>query len=969
MERKETSKMALSFACIPLMSSKFINLLKLCSFILLLFTFYNVSAQRAERRSIFDTYYSSGDRDELFDHLAAWITCNEGILAYYGDKSGHLQLDETLLPYHRALIRQIENYLMKQPGGDKFVPLPGWIPNADASYSIPTPFTKDYKGNVVLSSSASASSSAFDPDLYSNTNICSQGSTSIIFADNWNAQYHTPIHTLLGGDFNDPYLTTGIPLFWLFHADCDDVWYRWERECNSLYDVYPADHENPVVNINTNTVWDEDKKIKGIITIKRYATLTIEEGAIIRFRDSEYESYETKIVIEDGGTLHIDGAKLTGIEKLYSSGSSNGLYYFTSWEGVVVNRGAELIIEHGSVIENAKAAVQISGTNNDITINDSEFKDNRKSIVVRNKIDLFSISGCVFNNINALRDNVWKVSINNGTTLEVESQYDHCIPFGTENHIELVNCTSVEIESNTFTQVFNEPYDHNVSTGVFSSDSHVKITGSNVFEKLWTGVFVYNSGSGPRGIVKVDNNGFLGNKYGIHAINSDYLLAEENEFLFTNPAVSKVDEYGQGYDCETCGHHGHMAKPGFPGFAIRLSSGSSGFQIRHNQIIANGHLSNKFGVIIGGTRRGYGNLIHNNTFEDLCTGIQIDGDHDRFQMPCNTFDMNETALEGPGSMIAVDWYGFIPAQGSPRQPTGNNLGTECVGYFQLFSRNYGEEFKYYHFEDDNNILQCTTSNVFPVDVGSLLPIGYCNRITECYPLPWYECFEEALDDILSYEYSISSDPFMTSGDRLKEYNIIENDKRSLLVEGVHSGLESWDWAGVSDYIEDFSVLIPDFELDFEILEVRKDTSIVISEEVGYQEYVVDGQCVGCDVDALLEYINSGGKLPAFEVVPIDSIGYSPLQENVNTYITNLSDETRTDNVVFPNPASDVLNVELVEDIIDLTIFDLNGKSVLRLENLRAGIHTINITNFLPGMYVLKIINVNGNHIPLKLNVR
>jgi hypothetical protein len=969
MERKKTSKMTINLKLAPLMSSNYMILFKACSFALLLFVFTNASAQRAERRSIFDSYYSSGDRAELFDHLAAWIECNEGILVYHGDYFGPTHLPQTLFPFHRAHIREIESYLMKQPGGDKFVPLPGWIPNADASYTIPSPFTKDYKGYEVLSSSASASSSRFDPDLYSNTNICSQGSTSIIFADDWDSLYHAPVHLLLGGDFNDIYKNTGIPLFWLFHADCDDVWYRWERECNSLYDVYPADHNDPEIDITTYTTWDEEMLVKGIINVNNGGTLYIDAEAIIRFRDSEYESYQSKIVVNNGGILHINGGKLTGIDRLYSSGSSNGLYYYTSWEGIVVNEGGELIIENGSVIENARAAVQIFGDENDIIIEDSEFKNNRRSIVARNKRNNFVIDANSFLNNSALRDNVWKVSINTGSTLEVETHYDHCIPHGTENHVELINCRSVNVSGNSFTQEYPEQHDHNISTGVFSSDSHVRIIGSNTFEKLWTGVFVYNSGSGPRGIVRVDDNDFENNKYGIHAINSDYLLAEQNEFLIVNPAASKIDEYGQGYDCMPCGMHELMANEDRPGFAIRMSAGSSAFHIRHNNIIGSGETSKTMGILVGGTRTsGHGHVIHNNTLENLNTGIQLGGVHVRIQMPCNTFDI-DVASDDQAFLMATDVSSDMPHQGSPLQPTGNELGTTCSLQRQFFAPAYAIEADYYHFDDPSHELQCTTSNIIPVDVGSSMPSGYCDLITTCYPNHWRGCFDDAIEAVYLLESSIAGSLLLTAPEKALEYNVIENTKRALLTEGIHAGLESWEWSEVSDYIEDFSLLIPDFEDDFEVWEVRENSSLIISEEVTYKNYLADSQCAGCDADALLDYINNTGELPASEVLFLDEGMYSPMKESDETFITFSADEIRTENIVYPNPASDILNVELVEDIIDLTIFDLNGKLALRLPNLSAGIHAININNLLPGMYVLKINNLNGNHIPLKLNIR
>lgn len=128
----------------------------------------------------------------------------------------------------------------------------------------------------------------------------------------------------------------------------------------------------------TSTVnWNEEKYVKGTLTIKANGHLTVTNK--VRF------AKDAKIVVEQGGKLTLDGAHLT---------NSNGCK--SLWEGIEVwgnrnlmqnsNNQGHLIVKNGSVIENAKNAVTLwkpgdwLTTGGIIQASNSTFRNNRRAV-------------------------------------------------------------------------------------------------------------------------------------------------------------------------------------------------------------------------------------------------------------------------------------------------------------------------------------------------------------------------------------------------------------------------------------------------------------------------------------------------------------------------------------------------------------------------------------------------------------
>ncbi|HET6227164.1 MAG TPA: Ig-like domain-containing protein [Bacteroidia bacterium] len=219
------------------------------------------AAERSTLVTLMQQYITS---DVVEDH------CN------YQRKTGvstlDIHSDTHFLPFHRAYIEGMEDYLMKQ-GYPQFVPLPSWNP----ATPVPTEF------RVVDANCATAS-------VNCNMNVTNTPSTDCSTSINWspniarprylslpvqtgtsndlcdwpfvtgsgglsriaegetpntpNSTYHNSVHTSMGGAMR--YFTSpGAPIFFCWHAYIDDIWKQYQCSCTNgggkAVDLYMKD--------------------------------------------------------------------------------------------------------------------------------------------------------------------------------------------------------------------------------------------------------------------------------------------------------------------------------------------------------------------------------------------------------------------------------------------------------------------------------------------------------------------------------------------------------------------------------------------------------------------------------------------------------------------------------------------------------------------------------------------------------
>ncbi len=73
--------------------------------------------------------------------------------------------------------------------------------------------------------------------------------------------------------------------------------------------------------------------------------------------------------------------------------------------------------------------------------------------------------------------------------------------------------------------------------------------------------------------------------------------------------------------------------------------------------------------------------------------------------------------------------------------------------------------------------------------------------------------------------------------------------------------------------------------------------------------------------------------------------------------------------IYPNPASTELNILSNETISELRIFDLMGKTIFSKPTLNTKLAHIDVTAFMPGVYIAKILDSKGNIFTEKIIVK
>lgn len=174
----------------------------------------------------------------------------------YHAQTGQMNLDihddVNFLPFHRAYIEGLEDFLLQQ-GFPQYVPLPKWNPAtcAPSAFQVvdqtacnAAPCMMGMGGNCNLPSNwcpnvARPSYLSLPTQAGSNNDLCdwalitgSSGLSRVIEGELPNAvnsTYHNSVHNNMGGvmaGFRSP----ATPAFWIWHAYVDDLWK--ERQCN-----------------------------------------------------------------------------------------------------------------------------------------------------------------------------------------------------------------------------------------------------------------------------------------------------------------------------------------------------------------------------------------------------------------------------------------------------------------------------------------------------------------------------------------------------------------------------------------------------------------------------------------------------------------------------------------------------------------------------------------------------------------
>ncbi len=633
----------------------------------------NSSAQSSPRAKLSDL--NNAQLKELAQYIEQWLEREvvEHHVDYFFAQNGGggIHTTRNFLGWHRNHIRQLEDFLLKQPNGSAYVPLPaweptdvngtiqpipnyfnGWDPVANQPYlDFIDPDSRDIVDNLLSGIIGQQPPFTYDEyfddtapfvpyvfvdpanasNSYDMTTICNYPDVGD-FSDWFETHYHARGHSQVGRAMllsSSP----GCLIFWPWHAQVDDQWRRWEDECIGNYTIVQP------VPITGTVIWGGIQYIKGEVVIESGGHLTIAAGADFKFRSSVYNSYRTRIHVKSGGKLTIEnGAQLDGIDILGTGGGNvntsfeddtpgtpgtlKGVVYNTHWEGITLEDGGTVEI-FGGKIRHASTAIRNEGGGGLIQAENATFENNRRDIVMGsfssfNKTNNSSFIVCRFVNDEPLRDAVWLSGLigehHHHQTYNTQPKFG---PFP-ENHVEIYSLKGLSFKSCGFESNFSsDGTNTRRSRGIYSLASGFECDNTS-FNGLDEGInastfFEWNPSNFPR----ISHCDFDNNNKGIVLISAE--MAEIENCNFRIPAQSTNSDT--------------------PPLGIAINAGS-GFEIQGNDFRTDGSSigADNLGIWVRNSCQIRPNWIFDNTFANIRYGVQTEAANPKLQIRCNGFE-------------------------------------------------------------------------------------------------------------------------------------------------------------------------------------------------------------------------------------------------------------------------------------------------------------------------------------------
>ncbi|MDD2636704.1 MAG: T9SS type A sorting domain-containing protein [Bacteroidales bacterium] len=376
-------------------------------------------------------------------------------------------------------------------------------------------------------------------------------------------------------------------------------------------------YSNTVIN-QTQVTWNSDALLGGTITINPSCTLTI-TSSIYCFPNS-------KIIVEPGGKLVIDGGTIT---KLCG----------TLWNGILVvgNKNQRQLAQYqgtvetknGARIEYSKNAIctwdgtDYNTTGGIIKASNTTFSNNIKSIEFKEYIN-YNIVGGVTNNISYI--NNCNFTIDNGLLLYTSSYLNSHIVF---QGIRGIKVSGTEFNNESTNQ-------NNIGYGIYSNSSGFTVTEScstglyNSTNCTCTGTTTSSSFDNLNTCIKVLNDGNSTNTITVkHSEFEDFYdginISATNNFFITQSSFKLQSGTIFGIKLQNC----------------------TGYKIEENNFFSNYFYnpagSTMTGIYVNNSGTSE-NLIYRNTFTNVYKGITTYGTNGRSSLPysglqfkCNVF--------------------------------------------------------------------------------------------------------------------------------------------------------------------------------------------------------------------------------------------------------------------------------------------------------------------------------------------
>lgn len=953
------------------------------------------------------------EQQKLADLINAWLQGNMDIVEEHKACFAEgIHSTNNFLPWHRIHIRELEDYIRENAQASDFphisnindesFRLPMWRPETIPANGdkIPAAFqtTADPLNYPI---NTPQSNMNFNPDpgdlpimeqFLTRLTNCQNLADAGFFSDVLEAQYHDNGHTIMGGRINEGEAPVCL-IFWPWHAWVDDLWYYWENTCQGEYDL-PFGTNDLISQTFTEiqapgVTWSGEMFVKGEVIVKNGATLTVGQNAIIHFRESRYNGFPTRIIVEPGGTLLIDGATLTGIDvfgNVSNAGDTPGSKYNTAWEGIVVkgspgNEGSVSLL-NGARVEYAVTGIRTENGGR-IYASNAKFYNNRVDVEIGPYAG-YQYAGffyCDFVNNEALRDIVWKgglINANQSTGCaggEPEHHINHEDTHSSEAHLKVSNNRLIPgLLFCTIDNEYQDPHGNYFSRGIVAGNSQIFAYGCTIKNQV-IGISAANALPGPGRHATIRNCTFNNNFEGVTLWGVDNSeISTSNSFIIPETLPDNV---------VPAGILSGIARP----FGI-YSDGSAAVTIADNNFsTTNDAVSSKnYGVILANTSgsvilpSGTGASVEKrNSFTGIGIGSQTQGSNNRLQIRCNDYN---TFRFG----IAVT-SGTLQTQGlctsSPTSPAGNiwdNNG--CNGDESQVFRDVDESNPFTYWAHSDRRPTCYSPGIAVPDC----PISSNSTSCNDYTAPCIGCEESRISTLEAEKSTLTPDDeriqFITHDQHLiYQHGLnerLENESVDVAIaftENVEAITSLWPGnkaalfllkseqegtiaSGTIAAITDILESDPTkkwFKLSYDLLSTGRTYNELTSPEKAMVEAEASQNTKsGTHAKAILEMAYGIPARPNIE--PIDS--------ERNAFFLTSNPQVKALSIV-PNPVQDNVIISFTAPETahhsSLAIVDITGRSLRQFDlsnYFGDSLLPVDIDDFSPGIYVVSII-LNG----------
>ncbi len=207
----------------------------------------------------------------------------------------------------------------------------------------------------------------------------------------------------------------------------------------------PFELDSPTIVNSSNEIWDNPKEISSDVLIKPNAKLTIKSEAFL--------SENSKIIVEPGGKLVVDGGTLTnGCGRLWQGIQVWGNKNEHQFEINGVCHQGKVELKNGAIIENARIGVDLwkpddwSSTGGILVAEDAIFRNNVKSVHALSYKNISPVdSNFEMNNLTRMKN----------CTFEITEDYLGVEPFF--KHVDLAHVKGIKFEGCDFSLAENAP--------------------------------------------------------------------------------------------------------------------------------------------------------------------------------------------------------------------------------------------------------------------------------------------------------------------------------------------------------------------------------------------------------------------------------------------------------------------------------------------------------------------------------